>query len=118
MVNGDRFARDLDLLVPAGAPIGVAVSGGPDSLALLSLAAVARPGQFEAATVDHALRAESRGEAEMVAGVCDRLGVPHKILTVTWVEKPQTALQERARAARYGLLSVWAKERGLRALIT
>jgi tRNA(Ile)-lysidine synthase len=117
-VDSDRFSRDLDMLVPADAPIGVAVSGGPDSLALLILAATARPGLVEAATVDHALRAESRGEAEMVAGLCERLGVPHKILTVTWVEKPQTALQERARSARYGLLSVWARERDLHALVT
>src|SRR5881397_108686 len=32
--NVERFARALDLLVPAGTPIGLAVSGGPDSLAL------------------------------------------------------------------------------------
>ena len=48
-------------------PIGLAVSGGPDSLALLLLAAEARPLKVEAATVDHALRPESRAEAEMVA---------------------------------------------------
>jgi tRNA(Ile)-lysidine synthase len=116
--NVERFRRDLDLLVPAGAAIGVAVSGGPDSLALLVLAHGARPGLVEVATVDHALRAESRGEAEMVGELCERLGVPHSILTVGWAEKPQTALQERARAARYGLLSGWAGDRGLRALLT
>ena len=38
----DRFTRDLDALIPTGARIGIAVSGGPDSLALLLLAAAAR----------------------------------------------------------------------------
>ena len=80
----DRFTRDLDALVAADATIGVAVSGGPDSIALLLLAAEARPLKVEAATVDHALRAESSDEARMVAQLCEQLGVPHSILTATW----------------------------------
>ena len=91
----ERFRRDLAPLVEPGATIGLAVSGGPDSLALLLLASEARPLQVEAATVDHALRPESRAEAEMVAQVCERLGVPHRILTASWDEKPATAIQER-----------------------
>jgi len=114
----DRFSRDLNTLIPPGEKIVVAVSGGPDSLALLLLAAAARPGQVEAATVDHALRAESRSEAELVAGVCEKLGVPHSILTVEWKEKPETGIQERARNARYGLLARWTVEHGARALLT
>jgi tRNA(Ile)-lysidine synthase len=114
----DRFSRDLNPLVRPDAKIGIAVSGGPDSLALLLLAAAARPGLIEAATVDHALRPESRAEAELVAGICEKLGVPHSILTVEWKEKPETAIQERARNARYGLLGRWAQEKGLRALLT
>ena len=114
----ERFRRQLDRLVKPDAWIGIAVSGGPDSLALLVLAAAARPGRVEAATVDHALRPEAREEAEMVAGVCEQLGVPHSILTVEWAEKPETAIQERARAARYRLLGEWARERGIRALLT
>ena len=55
-----RFAADLDALIAPDALIGVAVSGGPDSLALLLLAA-ARPGRVEAATVDHGLRPECAG---------------------------------------------------------
>lgn len=115
---GERFRRILDSLVPADARIGVAVSGGPDSLALLTLANAARPGRVEAATVDHALRDGSRGEAEMVAAVCTTIGVPHRILTVEWDAKPATAVQERARAARYRLLAGWAQERGLAVLAT
>jgi tRNA(Ile)-lysidine synthase len=114
----DRFTRDLDALVAADATIGVAVSGGPDSIALLLLAAEARPLKVEAATVDHALRPGSRDEARMVAQLCEQLGVPHSILTATWEATPETALQERARLVRYGLLGQWARERGLAALLT
>ncbi|MEA3068372.1 MAG: tRNA(Ile)-lysidine synthase, partial [Sphingomonadales bacterium] len=59
----ERFRGDLDTLIAPEGRIGVAVSGGPDSLALLLLAASARPGQVEAATVDHALRPGARAEA-------------------------------------------------------
>ena len=114
----DRFRTELDALVAPQATLGLAVSGGPDSLALLILAARARPLQVEAATIDHALRPESRVEAEMVAAVCDRLGVPHRILTASWGEKPQTAIQERARLMRYRLLGEWARSRGLSAIAT
>jgi len=69
----ERFRADLDALSAPGQRIGIAVSGGPDSLALLLLAAAARPGLVEAATVDHGLRAESRAEAEMVARICAEL---------------------------------------------
>jgi tRNA(Ile)-lysidine synthase len=114
----DRFSRDLDALIAPGARIGIGVSGGPDSLALLLLAAAARPGKIEAATVDHALRPGSREEAEMVAGVCTRLGVPHAIVTAVWDDKPATAIQERARDERYRLLAQWASERTLDAVAT
>jgi tRNA(Ile)-lysidine synthase len=113
-----RFQSDLDALLGADVRFGVAVSGGPDSLALLLLAAATRPGMVEAATVDHALRAESRAEAEIVAALCERLGVPHAILAVEWREKPQTGIQQRARTARYRLLARWAEEKQLRALLT
>lgn len=114
----DRFRGDLDAVVSRQARLGVAVSGGPDSLALLLLAAAARPGQVEAATIDHGFRPEARSEAEMVARVCDGLGVRHAILTARWSEVPETAIQERARHQRYALLGYWAQERGLDALVT
>lgn len=114
----DRFRRDLDALIPAEAKVGLAVSGGPDSLALLFLASETHRQRIEVATVDHAFRPESRAEAEMVVALCQRLGVPHVILTASWDEKPRTALQERARAERYRLLNRWAEERGLGAIAT
>lgn len=96
----------------------MAVSGGPDSLALLLLAASARPGAVEAATVDHALRPESAVEAEFVADICRSLGVAHAILTIEWDRTPDSALQERARLERYRRLAGWADERSLTAIAT
>ncbi len=113
-----RFAADLDALVAPGARIGVAVSGGPDSLALLLLAAAARPGLVAAATIDHALRPESGAEAVMVGGVCERIGVPHTILTLRWPMPPRSNLQAKAREARYDRLGEWALERSLPAVAT
>ena len=72
----DRFRRDLDPLLARGERVGIAVSGGPDSMALLLLAAAARPGDVEAATVDHVLRERSRKEAEMVSGPAMSNGTP------------------------------------------
>ncbi|MFN0219679.1 MAG: tRNA lysidine(34) synthetase TilS [Hyphomicrobium sp.] len=86
----------------------LAVSGGSDSMALLELVADWRRRQRAAppvfvATVDHALRAESRAEAEFVAARCAELGVTHAILT--WVDvKPLTGVANAAREARYRLL--------------
>jgi tRNA(Ile)-lysidine synthase len=113
-----RFSRSLDRLVKPDQTLGLAVSGGPDSLALLLLAAAARPGRVEAATVDHGLRKESRGEAEMVASVCEKLGIPHEILTVEWDEKPETGIQKRCRAKRYSALAEWAKRKSLAVVAT
>jgi tRNA(Ile)-lysidine synthase len=100
----------------------VAVSGGPDSVALLALLAEwaggipCRPA-LAAATVDHRLRAASRGEAEAVAGLCGRLGVPHLILD--WDgPKPRTGIQQAARTARYRLLSEEAGRLGGATLVT
>jgi len=113
-----RFVADLDALASPEVPVGVAVSGGPDSLALLLLAKAARPGRIEAATVDHGLRAESSKEATMVAALCDRLAVPHRTLAADWIEPPESNIQAEARALRYRLLNGWAIERGLSAIAT
>ena len=114
----ERFAADLDALATVDDPVGIAVSGGPDSLALLLLGAAARPGRIEAATVDHRLRPASTGEAAMVAGLCDGLGVPHHRLPADWTEPPTSNIQAEARALRYRLLGDWATERGLPVIAT
>lgn len=113
-----RFAADLDALVPHDSRIGIAVSGGPDSLALLLLAHAARPGGIEVATIDHGLRPESADEAAMVADQCRWLGVAHSILPADWPEPPAANVQAAARAMRYRLLNQWAIERGLAAVAT
>lgn len=110
----DRFRADLLALTgPAPGRIGVAVSGGPDSLALLLLAAAAMPGTVEAATVDHRLRMDSVSEAEAVAAVCAQRGVPHATLSLNWASPPAGNIQARAREARYHALGRWALGRGL-----
>jgi len=114
----DRFRADLDALIEPGTPFGVAVSGGPDSLALLFLAAEARPGQIAAATVDHGLRPESREEAEAVADICENLAVPHAVLAIEWDIPPASAIQEQAREVRYGALAGWMEECSLGAVAT
>lgn len=114
----ERFAADLSRLVPENEKVGLAVSGGPDSLALLLLAAAARPGKVEAASVDHGLREGSSDEAKMVAELCRKLSVPHEILTIEWDEKPVTRIQETARIRRYGVLAEWARRRKIKVLAT
>ena len=113
-----RFAADLDSLTAEGERVAVAVSGGPDSLALLLLAAAARPRLVDAATVDHGLREGSRAEAEMVAELCAKLGVHHDILTADWIVPPTANIQAEARTMRYRLLAGWAEQRGIPALAT
>ncbi len=98
----------------------IAVSGGPDSTALLLMAAewaTRRRTRIEAATVDHGLRPESADEAKAVAALAARLGVSHRILQWKGV-KPTSRLQERAREARYRLLVDHAKAIGADALLT
>lgn len=95
-------------------PIGLAVSGGGDSIGLLYAVqdwAVKNGRVLKVATVDHGLRDASRSEAEFVADVCAGLGVAHDILT--WTDAPQGNLQAAARGARYDLLTDWAKTHAL-----
>ena len=100
----------------------LAVSGGPDSMALLVLAARWRKSLTDgptlvAVTIDHGLRPESGAEAEAVRRLAEALGVSHRILHWTGA-KPATGLQEAARAARYRLLAAAAGEIGARDVLT
>ncbi|WP_407696274.1 tRNA lysidine(34) synthetase TilS [Sphingobium sufflavum] len=99
-----------------GERFGVAVSGGPDSLALLDLAGTVLPGQVEAATVDHGLRVEGTAEAAMVAEWCATLAIPHR--TLRPAEPIGGSVQAQARAARYALLDGWMADRSLDWLLT
>ena len=100
----------------------LAISGGPESTALLVLAArwraALRTGpELIAVTVDHGLRPASAREARAVKRLAARLGVRHR--TLTWTgQKPKTGLQEAARAVRYRLLAAAARGAGANHVLT
>ena len=91
--------------------LGVAVSGGGDSVALLHILTRAFPEgsvDLHAVTVNHGLRPEAAQEAEMVAALCARLGVDHD--TLHWQGwDGRGNLQAAAREARYELIGAWAR---------
>jgi tRNA(Ile)-lysidine synthase len=111
-----RFRADLERLAgPDPGRIGLAVSGGPDSVALLLLA-LAAGGDVAAATVDHGLRPESAAEGAFVADLCRRLEIPHEVL------RPAVpisgSVQAAARRARYALLEDWRRRQSLDWILT
>lgn len=111
---GVRLEQALAALVSDAAPLGVAVSGGGDSLALLlALCTSATDGPaIHAVTVDHGLRKEAADEARFVANVCTGLGVPHT--TLRWSAwDGRGNLQDAARRARYGMIADWAQAQGI-----
>lgn len=118
----DRFAQGLAAAlgraVGPGEVIAIAVSGGPDSMAMLALAVAAFPGQIIAATVDHGLRAEAADEAAMVAAWCADRGIAHATLTVEEPRPSGDNLHDWARGQRYRLLNRWAVASGARILAT
>lgn len=110
-----RFAGDLSRLWPEGGRLGLAVSGGADSMAMLLLADAVLRGQFEVATVNHGLRAESARECAMVQEICAARSIPCALLNVNVASGNR---QDRARRARYMALGKWASGSGLDALAT
>ena len=114
--EGRLIAAAAQAFSPARpAVVGVAVSGGGDSLALLHLMLRAAPQtgwRVEAATVDHRLRPEAAEEARRVASLCQAWGIRHE--TLVW-DTPQGPgnLMDRARKARLRLLTDWAHRRGI-----
>ncbi len=92
--------------------LGVAVSGGGDSLALMHLLAEIAKTEgvnLRVATVDHGLRPEAAQEARLVAGQAAKLGLRHDVLKWQgWDGKGN--LQDQARQARYALLTDWARQ--------
>jgi tRNA(Ile)-lysidine synthase len=117
VLSADALLSDL----AAARGLLVAVSGGPDSLALLALAAdwskgAGRPPVF-AATFDHGFRDASRDEAQACGRIAQDLGIPHAILDWTGA-KPVSRIQEEARDARYDALVAHACAIGADVLLT
>jgi tRNA(Ile)-lysidine synthase len=106
----------------AAPAIVLAVSGGPDSIALMWLAArwrraLARGPRLIAVTVDHGLRAEAASEAREVKRLARSLELPHR--TLRWAgAKPKTGLPAAARSARYRLLAQAARSHGATHILT
>ncbi|WP_081979459.1 tRNA lysidine(34) synthetase TilS [Pseudooceanicola atlanticus] len=118
MTLSDTILREVVagyLTATPSAPIGVAVSGGSDSLALMILMrdwAQEVGADLRVVTVDHGLRAEAAEEAQYVGRIAADLGLSHDILR--WQGWDGTGnLQDRARRARYSLMTDWAKENGI-----
>lgn len=97
--------------------LAVAVSGGPDSLALLLLAHAAFDAKIVVLTVDHGLRRGSADEAAMVARVCSARGIAHATLVWQGV-KPTANIQAAARDARYALMADYCVAHGIMWLAT
>jgi tRNA(Ile)-lysidine synthase len=123
--NSPISARDAKRLFAdwkAAPAIVLAVSGGPDSIALMWLAArwrraLARGPRLIAVTVDHGLRAEAASEARDVKRLARTLDLPHRTLRWTGT-KPKTGLPAAARTARYRLLAQAARAHGATHILT
>jgi tRNA(Ile)-lysidine synthase len=119
---GDEEASALFSGLENSRGLILAVSGGPDSTALLVLAArwakrLKRAPKLIAVTIDHGLRPEAAREAAAVKRLARRFGVAHR--TLRWRgKKPKTGLQEAARAARYQLLTEAAATAGYAHILT
>ncbi|WBU30992.1 tRNA lysidine(34) synthetase TilS [Rhodopseudomonas palustris] len=115
-------ARRLFADWKAAPAIVLAVSGGPDSLALMLLAARWRKAlkqgpALAVVTVDHGLRPEASAEARAVKRLAASLDLPHR--TLRWSgDKPRTGIQAAARGARYRLLAKAAKTLGASHVMT
>jgi len=126
VVSAACFERTMApfALDPTAGPIAIAVSGGPDSMALVRLAkewADIRGASIVGLTVDHQLRPEAEAEAEQVSRWLNSLGIEHHVLE--WehgarVRRIARSAQNDARTARFDLLCTWCERAGAQAWMT
>lgn len=99
-----------------GTRVVVAVSGGPDSLALLhTLLALKEEYKLtlSVAHLDHGLRPESRKEVRFVNGIAKSLGLPFyakRVDVESWCKRKKLSLEEGAREVRYAFLEQVAEK--------
>lgn len=112
-----QFAQAMAQVTPKSrARLGLAVSGGGDSMALMALASRWGDAALRIATVDHGLRETSAQEARMVGSAAQQLGLPH--VTLRWTGwTGQGNLQNAARKGRQALLTDWARAERLDAVL-
>ncbi|MFT4012343.1 MAG: tRNA lysidine(34) synthetase TilS [Paracoccus sp. (in: a-proteobacteria)] len=111
-----RISPVLDRLAAGMPRLGIALSGGGDSMALMHLAHDWGGARLFAATVDHGLRPESAAEAQAAASSAAALGIPHR--TLCWRHGEVAGnVMAAARQARLDLLSAWGWEMGLSAVV-
>ncbi len=119
----EKFSDNMSRVLPRQATydrIIICLSGGSDSVALLILmiewrkrqqkiAQDAIVPQIIALTIDHKLRPESTLETIEISGFCNNLGIEHYVLE--WNHPPlSSAIQKKARDARYELITNWCKD--------
>ena len=117
-----RDAKQLFAHLKSAPALVLAVSGGPDSVALMWLIArwrrsLTRGPRLVAVTIDHGLRKEAAREARDVKRLARALELPHR--TMRWTgTKPKTGLPAAAREARYRLLAQAARTAGATHVLT
>ncbi|HJP70847.1 MAG TPA: tRNA lysidine(34) synthetase TilS [Candidatus Limnocylindria bacterium] len=115
----DHGARALD--IPDDAHLVLAVSGGPDSMAMLHAAAHlvrtdARSWQLTVAHLDHQLRPDSADDAAFVADAAVALELPAEVRTADVAALARAegrSIEDAAREARYRFLEEIAPEQAL-----
>lgn len=114
----ERVEAAIRPYLEPGDALVLAVSGGPDSTALMAAAArIGRVPSLHVATVDHGLRPGSSAEAVAVGECARELGLAHSI--IPWIgPKPAHGIQAAARRARYALLRDFARRTGARQILT
>ena len=124
MLNTIRHdIRDYDLIRP-GDKVIVALSGGPDSMALLHiLKRLGLEAGFEivAAHINHGLRSEAEPEQQFVEEQCQSLHIPCYTAVIDvrdLARQAKTSLEDAGRQARYGFLNTLLKDLGAQSIAT